>query len=296
MPSRCWMIAALLAIAGCTPVPPEPVGFTLVYEVAAPEGEPTPRVDMAQVVSVLDRRINGNSERKIARLRSLRSNEVEIGVFGKDVEVYRRVQRLVDSIGMIEFRILANDRDHAAIIEPAKELPESQSSVLDEQGRMEASWAPIGDDPGLHVADFEGLIVRTVQRAGRKVDEALVVADDVNLNGSYLTDAILDTDERGRPCLDLRFNSAGAAKLSVLTEANLPDPVTGHERRLGILWDETLILAPTIYARLGQNVRLSGDFQQESQEQLEVMAQMLDSGSLPAKLRPVKSPSPPKEE
>ena len=118
----------------------------------------------------------------------------------------------------------------------------------------------------------------------------LVVKDNEDVTGQYLTRADCDTDPTtGRPCISFAFNSIGAQLFGKLTGDNLPDSVRGFTRRLGIILDGELYSAPNIQSTICDRGLITGSFtQQEVKDQVD----LLNAGSLPARLRLVEKREP----
>ena len=92
-------------------------------------------VDLDRVVGELDRRIN-TAWRPGAIVRRHGSDGIEVIVYGDDPQALRRVERLATRTGTLEFRVLANNVDHADLLARAQ-LPEN----------ADATHLPDQDDP-----------------------------------------------------------------------------------------------------------------------------------------------------
>ena len=86
----------------------------------------------------------------------------------------------------------------------------------------------------------------------------LVVNDDYNVTGAYLHTAASGMGMEG-PTVHFSFNSVGAQKFGGLTSHNLPDEVQGFRRKLGIILDGELYIAPTSRARSPTAARFPAD-------------------------------------
>ena len=70
--------------------------------------------------------------------------QIEVAVFGNDPEDVRRIERLLQDGGTLEFRILANRRDHLPLVEQA--LRENSPKVLNPAGDLLAWWVPADEE------------------------------------------------------------------------------------------------------------------------------------------------------
>ncbi len=118
-----------------------PQGPVLTYEID-PKSTPAgmAAADMDKLLKVVDRRINADSK-IVARVRDLDNKQIEIALLDQDEESAKRVQRLLDRAGTLEFRILANRHDHQAII--AQIEGTSKDELLDSAGKKLAWWVPL---------------------------------------------------------------------------------------------------------------------------------------------------------
>ena len=273
-------VLILLLPAGCTEAVP-PVGTILVYEVAPESLMDGIPVDMENVVSLLNRRINPRSLRR-ARIRTLGQQRIEIAVYGKDPNTVRRIERIVESAGTIEFRILANNRDHGPLIEQAKQLEAAQ--LTDAGGSLLAWWVPVASGRETDFASYSEIAARKRTFRGRQLTEILVVKDIFDVTGEYLRDARPGVDESGRLNVLFTFDRQGGTLFGGLTGNNLPDDTAGFARRLGIILDGYLQSAPAIRSAISQRGELTGDF---TRQEVEDLVDVLNAGSLPVLLKKV---------
>ena len=189
-------------------------------------------------------------------------------------------------IGTLEFRILANNRDNKELIERALAEP-SKMKLLDSSGHLEAWWAPVKEEEVDSLSHYPDIALRKRKKAdGKTVAEVLLVLDDYNITGGFLSRASADTDEHGQPCLRFNFNSKGGQLFGQLTSTHLPDEVNKDlTYKLGIVLDGTLYSAPSIQSTIYNSGQITGSF---TKQQVEDLALVLNAGSLPAKIRPVK--------
>ena len=263
---------------------PTPQGVVLVYEVDPDCLVPGENVNMANLVKAIRRRL-GYGSSTLARVRSIDDERIEVAVVGKSESDAQRIQRLLTCTGILEFRILANKRDNKDMIEQALVNP-SKTRLHDSDGNLVAWWVPVRDVEASGIARYPDIAVRAAQNNGHEITEVLVLNDDYNVTGAYLARADVGIDHKGKPCVEFVFNNAGGQLFGELTGSHLPDPVHANMRyRLGIVLDGVLYSAPSINATVFDQVQISGSF---TKKEVDDLARVLNSGSLPAKIRPVK--------
>ena len=175
-------------------------------------------VDMDSLVAAISERVNPGGTKEMT-VRPYGADQVEIIIPRVNAEEASRVERIISRAGTLEFRILANPRDHKELIKLALADP-SLTVLRDAEGKREAWWVPVQES---QVKDFESYLlvpesqrdvaVREIVRRGQRTLEVLVVQDPYNVNGDYLDDAAVGTDENGNPCVKFQFNTKGAPAL-----------------------------------------------------------------------------------
>ena len=264
------------------------VGVVLIYEVDPRFAPDLDRVDMQRLVAGIDGRLYLRRY-KVGRARQLEDGRIEIGLFGNDPDTVRRIERMLKRAGTLEFRILANQRDHKSLIERARR--QDDDVLRDAQGIVEAWWIPIEEGDGPENQErIDGILsdpeiaTRTSKQDDREIREVLVVKDAFNVDGSYLADAARDRDQTGNPCVAFRFNAAGARLFGRLTSLNLPNKALGFYRKLGIILDGRLHSAPRIMTTIRSRGVITDSFTEEEADDL---ATLLNAGPLPVAVRQV---------
>lgn len=246
-------------------------------------------VDMDKLIAAVGRRINPGGVREIV-IRPYGARQIEVIVPEADEAEARRMKSLISRIGTLEFRILATTyrQQYRTYIERAKTLPDNQTELRDDDGNLLARWVPVarGKEKSF---DHGDIATRKVQRrnlqTGKLEDtlEVLVVKDQFDVNGGYLNQATPSVDSVGRPCVNFRFNAAGAQRFGRLTGSHLPDEVQNFKYYLGIVLDGYLQSAPFIKSAIFDSGEISGDF---SQQEVDELVNVLNAGSLPTALSP----------
>ncbi len=255
-------------------------GMILVYEVDQTQKKPGVTVDMDKLIGAVSRRINPVGIKEIA-IRKYGMEQVQIVIPEVDEAVANRVAELVSQVGTLEFRILANTRDHKALIERALSDP-SLMVLKDSAGNREAWWVPVkeGEENSF---PYPEIARRTRMQGKKKITELLVAKDNYDVTGDYLNHARPGIDEKGQPCVHFVFNSQGGKLFGMLTSENRPDEVQGEfYRKLGIILDGYLYSAPRIQTTIyDQGEISSGNF---TQQEVEKLVDVLNAGALPATL------------
>ena len=265
-------------------------GVILVYEIEdlpqeetgqAGEQELAPgRVDIEKLVQAINRRVNPGGVLEVT-IRPLGDTQIEVIIPEADREEVERLKRKISSAGTLEFRILANNRDHQALIEQA--LSREDRVLRDAEGRVLAWWVPIARGQEANFAYPEiATRKRKDPRTGYEFTEVLVVKDPFDVTGAYLVHAAPGFDRTGAPAVFFTFNSEGGMRFGGLTGNNLPEPgQVEFTRKLGIILDGYLYSAPAIRDTIFTHGEITGRF---TREEVQDLVDILNAGSLPARL------------
>ncbi len=233
---------------------------------------------VSELIGSLKKRLDPDGTKEITIREYGPAVEIIIPQVGQDEMDF--VKQKITALGQLEFRITADPsftRDKT-VIELAKLAPPTQKEIK-QGGAVVARWVPYD------VAEF-GPVERVdgmVKRQAGDTAEALVLIDQMNVTGDYLTSATKGMDERGGPAVHFSFNSAGSQRFGRLTGQNTPNPATPDKyRHLGILLDNRLVNAPTIRTQITDRGMISGGSMTDREVELNV--EILNAGSLPAAL------------
>ncbi|MFC1597581.1 hypothetical protein ACFL5Q_06560 [Planctomycetota bacterium] len=285
------LVAGLLPLVvtttGCDGTFGKQVGMVVIYEVEADEASPGAKLSdpvMKKLMAAMDRRLNPG-RRTSGRIRQLDDGRIEVSVFRADPEVMQRIADLLPLPGTLEFRVLANRRDHPLLVKEAVEVDGRELRGPD--GDVLAWWLPVmrGEEERLlQFVDSAETVSRKRTHRDYEWTEFLVVKDIFNLNGSYLTNARASFDSSGRPCVLFTFNHSGGKRLEGLTGDNLPNEADGFHRHLGIILDGHIKSAPAIRSTISRRAEITGDF---TRQEVQDLVDVLNAGSLPAAIRKV---------
>lgn len=265
-------------------------GVIMVYEIQGAVRQPgatgqagSDQIDMEQLIAALNRRVNPSGVKEVT-IRRFGPQQVEIIVPEVDEEEVARLERVISSIGTLEFRILANMRDHRRIIERALGLPPEEQELYDDRGNLLAWWVPVAKGQEEAIGNFGEIAVRKGRHRNEDWLQVLVVKDRYNVTGADLFRVREDVDESMQPCVAFVLKAGSAQqRFGALTSENRPDPTTGFSRRLGIILDGYLYSAPQIRQPIFDRGQITGI---PTREEVQALVQVLQAGSLPAVLSP----------
>jgi SecD/SecF fusion protein len=254
---------------------PQPKGPVLIYEVdskgaadgAAPDMERAARAVLARVS------LGGN----LAQVAAEGDRRIRVSLIRNDVGDMKRVEQLLARTGALEFRVLANQRDDEELIRRAL-ADSSQGQVLDSKGKLLAWWVPGKAGTEQTLAHYNDIARRTRKHGQRETMEILVVKDNYDLTGAYLTHAGAGTDRQGRPCIYITFNKLGGELFAELTGQHLPDRTTGFTYKLGIILNGEITSAPGIQGVTGDRAEITGSF---TRQEVADLANVLNAGTIP---------------
>ena len=265
----------------------------LVYELADEQAEgevssqdgidgQTQDVDMDNLIAAIKRRVNPSGVKEIT-IREAGVGQIEIIVPEVDETEVERLKRIINDIGTLEFRIMANERDHGPQIQRAQR-PENANKykIYDDERNLVAWWVPVSKDREKNF-DYPDVVKRAGRtEAGYQFTEVLMASDNWNVNGGFLKGARTGMDDTGGTLVNFTFNSRGGQLFAGLTGDNVPDKVTGFQRKLGIILSGYLYSAPNIKSTIHDRGSIEGDF---STQEADELVSVLNAGSLPAKLK-----------
>jgi SecD/SecF fusion protein len=245
-------------------------GATIVFDVKSTEAAGA--VNMDELVAALNRRVNPGGQKEVV-IRKFGDRQVEIIIPEANPAEIDLIKDKISTAGLLEFRIVANDRDHQSVIEAAQRNRLAREVIQD--GRVVAKWVK------LDKAEMRS-VGRMPTRENQDGEiEALVVMDDYNVTGGHLANASRGYDEFGQPAVNFSFDSRGSILFGALTGENVPDPATGFKRELAIVLDGRLMSAPELRSAISSNGQITGNF---TDEQVKFLVEILNAGRLPAAL------------
>ncbi len=240
-------------------------------------------IDMDKLIGALRKRVDPGGVKETT-IRPFGSRQIEIIIPKVEDAEVARIERILASVGTLEFRILATDRRsaYASFIRRALSLPENEIELRDEsKENLLAFWVPVAVGKEEEFRTSGGIATRKRMRRGKEQLEILVVNDSFKVTGDYLNRAYPGVDDHGQNCVHFNFNTAGARKFGPLTGSHMPDEAGGFKYRLGIILDGKLQSAPDIKDVISNSGVITGGFTEETVQEL---VDVLNAGSLPSAL------------
>jgi SecD/SecF fusion protein len=269
------------------------------------------------VARALAERINPAGTKEIS-IRPYGTKQIEIVVPNVDQFEIDEIKRLVSNSGTLQFRIVANSRDHADVIQAARQQSTSTDSnlrvsrdVRNAEGKIIGHWYTVGREPARNdgiqplrenvLADiardsFSGQILEFPPLEGEYAVERYLASQNIRdvdvlialekagqafpiVNGEDLSRAMSTLDQQGAPAISFNMNTGGAQRLLALTAANQPDG--NFKRRMAIILDGRVLSAPSLNSPISSNGIIEGRF---TKDDVDFMVSILRSGRLPAVL------------
>jgi preprotein translocase subunit SecD len=271
-----WSLALVLlaTLAGCGHAPP---GVQLIYELDPPPQGAQGSMLVDRTAQVMEDRLGEAGEVLV-----LPNGQIAVILYGSPTATaLAALKQRVGLVGVLEFRIMASEKfpEHQPIIEEARKLAESESTVVD-AGTTVARWQPLDGEefPTLEEATMRGLVTRMV---GTTPQALVLLNDGQHVGGQHLTHVSPELDEKGKPQLGVSFGAKGAFLFGQLTEQHLPT-AAGDRYHLGIVLDGMVMSAPTIESKITNHARVSGSM---TQEEVEALVEILRVGQLPSAVK-----------
>lgn len=296
-------------------------GTILIYEVESSFGSSSDQeetaIDMPALMQALTDRINPSGTKEIV-VRPYGDRQVEIIIPDVESSELENIKRRISTAGSLEFRIVANSRDHSALIalaqeqardpDPARRIDRRVVQRTAQGIQPMGFWARAAKEK-LKAGEVPGTIVRNaatgemidmatlgpVRSSKQKLDDylaenglenidiLLATDDDYDVTGEHLGVVAAGNDEYLQPCVNFRMQGDGVAKFRLLTTENLPDMSTTPPfyRHLGIMLDDRLLSFPRLITTISDNGRITGDF---TADEVNFLVGILRAGKLPATL------------
>lgn len=185
------------------------------------------------------------------------------------------VRRRVDETGTREPEIQRQGDRRILLQVPGLESPEQLKRLLGRTAKMTFHLmhdAPFSDQPVRNPPP--GIMALPDNDPAEK--RFYLVKKKVELSGDMLVDSAATFDDKGRPVVSFRFNSAGGRKFAAITKENVGKP-------FAVVLDGKVITAPVIRSPIpGGSGIIEGNFSVQGANDL---ALLLRAGALPAPLR-----------
>lgn len=244
------------AVSGCSPPTlQQNGGYVVTYHAETSSAD-----DDSWVVKALKRRLKHNGF-PYAAVKAESGGNFVIELPATDKEGVERLRQVIDTMGHLEFRILARPGIDDKTIATA--LNENSPAATPKYRWVKLETERIQPDQDM-----------VVRGAADSEQEVLVLIDSHNVSGADLSLVHATYDENLRPCLGAGLTKDGARRMKAFTSRNI-------KRRLGVVFNDTLLTAPILQSAIGDSLQLTGDF---TQAEVDLMVVVLQSGSLPTRL------------
>jgi SecD/SecF fusion protein len=243
---------------------------TLVYQAE----HSADAVDMGKLINAVVKRVNPGGQREVA-IRKVGTDQIEVAIPDVDKAEVEQIKEKIATAGALEFRIVADRRlpEHEEAIKAAEQDINNPSNEVSNGEKIVAQWVDLGKD--------EESMPSWLTRKINGKTQVLVMRDDYDVTGGFLTNASMGYGEKG---IEVRFsfNTEGARRFGELTGSNLPDPGNNIGHQLAIILDNTLMSAANIESRITDSGRITGHF---TEERVNTIVDVLNAGALPAALQ-----------
>ncbi|MGH9687372.1 MAG: protein translocase subunit SecD [Candidatus Acidiferrales bacterium] len=209
---------------------------------------------MSQAVETITKRINllGLTEPQIALTGPSGENEILVQLPGEGDPT--RAKAVIQAGGQLELKLLVDDQAY----------PSEAAALAAHNGVLPPDTEIIPGNPEGSSSNSQSEVYYLVTRA------PVVTGQD--LRGATPQPS---TDNPGQFEVDFQLSSASAARFGPFTESNIG-------KRLAIVLDNKVYEAPTINGRIDDRGQITGNFSQQSAQDL---ALVLRAGALPAPIR-----------
>lgn len=291
-------------------------GTNLIYNIKQPtDGSPKP--DAGALASALSSRLNPSGTNEMS-IRPYGESQIEIIVPNSDEFELAEIKKRIVSAGALQFRIVANSRDHGDIIELARQqaagADRERATVVNAAGKVVGRWYTVGRDKELPSGirplktPVLGDIIRNARTGEMIVNPPLQMSEEyalenwmkrqdigdvdvlmaleangepyVEVSGDDLASAAMEFDSKtGEPTVGFRLTTEGSGKMLRMTVRNVPDG--SFHRRMAIILDDKVLSAPQLNGSISSNGQITGNF---TQAEVKFLVEILREGRLPATL------------
>jgi SecD/SecF fusion protein len=283
-------------------------GVVLVYQIKKTDQDYNPD----NLMTAIRKRIDPTGTKQIS-VRMSGERQVEMMIPDVGEEEVEQIKRQVVNLGTLEFRILAVKREVARAAKGALSLDAQQKWYPPEatkEEEIQVKWVPMepkvteryydqnkdADGANLSSGLSKGFYTRVIRndqvlkeppafrdRLPEDRFEILVIKDEYDVKGDYLSRVTPGSDENARPAVDFVFNTYGARQFSSLTQKYQPQG--DFKFHLGIVLNGYLTSAPELKSRIGAQGQISGyDPNEQGRKERDSVIAVLQAGQLPAQL------------
>ena len=125
-------------------------GVRMIYQVD--QSKSKDKVDMSKLTEAVSQRLNTGGLKE-TQIRPAEANRVEITIPNVTPEETAQIKDKISRAGTLEFRILANDRDHKTLINRAR-AEENSTVVFDSDNNRLGWWVPLAEKGERNVLSY----------------------------------------------------------------------------------------------------------------------------------------------
>jgi len=294
-------------------------GTNLIYNIKqSTDGSAKP--DAGALASALSSRLNPSGTNEMS-IRPYGESQIEIIVPNSDEFELAEIKKRITSAGALQFRIVANTRDHLDIIELARQQAQNSDSRVRTKMTVENAankevgrWYTVGRDKELPtgIRPLEtpvlGDIIRNSRTGEMIVNPPLQLSEEYALENWMKRQDIADVDvlmaleANGEPYVQVSGDDLASAAMEFDNKTGEPTvgfklttegsskmlrmtvrnvPDGNFHRRMAIILDDKVLSAPQLNGSISSNGQITGNF---TQAEVKFLVEILREGRLPATL------------
>ncbi len=294
-------------------------GTNLIYNIKQPTDGST-KPDAGALASALSSRLNPSGTNEMS-IRPYGESQIEIIVPNSDEFELAEIKKRIISAGALQFRIVANSRDHGDIIELARQQAQNpdtriktKMTVENAAGKEVGRWYTVGRDKALPngIRPLEtpvlGDIIRNSRTGELIVNPPLQMSEEYALENWMKRQDIADVDvlmaleANGEQYVQVSGDDLASAAMEFDNKTGEPTvgfklttegstkmlrmtvrnvPDGNFHRRMAIILDDKVLSAPQLNGSISSNGQITGNF---TQAEVKFLVEILREGRLPATL------------
>lgn len=294
-------------------------GTNLIYEIKAPS-DGSGKVNAGALSTALSARLNPSGTNEMS-IRPYGESQIEIIVPNVDEFELAEIKRRISQAGALQFRIVANTRDHGNIIELARQQGQSADrlirtsmNVTNSEGKVVGKWYTVSREEKMKDGIFPlmtpvlGDIIRNSQTGQLITNPPLNPREDYALEKWLQRENISDVDvlmaleQGGEPYVEVSGDDLSVATVEMDSKTGQPavgfklttegsgkmlrmtvrnQPDGNFHRRMAIIMDDRVLSAPQLNSTITSSGQITGQF---TLAEVEFLVSILRAGRLPATL------------
>ena len=294
-------------------------GTNLIYDIKQPTDGST-KPDSAALAAALSSRLNPSGTNEMS-IRPYGESQIEIIVPSYDEFELAAMKRKIIEAGALQFRIVANTRDHGDIIDLARQqsqnpdrLQRTRTTVENAAQKTVGRWYIVGREKALPngirplKTPVLGDIIRNSRTGELIVNPPLQMSEEYALENWMQRQDIADVDVLmalevgGEPYVQVTGDDLASAAMEFDSKTGEPtvgfklttegsgkmlrmtvrnQPEGNFHRRMAIILDDKVLSAPQLNSPISSSGQITGNF---TQAEVKFLVEILREGRLPATL------------